>query len=109
MDKHNEVEQMAINSGRSKPFDHDPLSEAMDIHKAGWLRVYEGEDYGVQPRYELVNMINDTLKRHGHDGIWGGVVTYAKVEEGFSYRCLHHDDQDIAWNEELYSLLFGWW
>lgn len=94
-----------------KPFGQDPLSEAMDIHKADWLRVYtlDGHDYGVQPWYELVLMINDTLQQRGHEGVWGGSVTFAKVEEGFSYRNLYHDDADIAWEEEFYSFLYGWW
>jgi len=98
-------------SNGCKPFGQDPIGEAMDIHKADWLRVYtlDGHVYGVQPWYELVQMINDTLQQHGHEGVWGGNITYAKVEEGFSYRCLYHDDQDCAWEEEFYSLLFGWW
>jgi hypothetical protein len=100
-----------LDSIDSASFTADPIAWAMDQHREDWLRVYrmDGCAWGVQPWLELVGMINETLKNNGHPGIWGSEISYRKAEEGFAFRCLYHDDECYAWEEEFYSFLFGWW
>ncbi len=93
-----------------RQFSGDALSQAMDAHQSLWREYYDDYRHASPGDWlKLVLAVNDTLQQHGHEGVWGGSVTFAKVEEGFSYRNLYHDDADIAWEEEFYSLLYGWW
>lgn len=86
------------------------LSKAMDAHKALWRDLYNDPRCATPAEWlKLVLAVNDTLQQHGHEGVWGGCVTYAKVADGYSYRNLYHDKPGVAYNEELYSLLYGWW
>jgi len=95
---------------RYRKFTGNALAKAMDANKALWREYYDDYRYANPTDWlRLVLAVNDTLQQHGHEGVWGGAVTYAKVEEGYSYRTLYHDDIRAAYNEEFYSLLFGWW
>jgi hypothetical protein len=95
---------------RYRKYRSDPLGRAMDANKALWRDYYADYRYANAGDWlNLVLAVSDTLQQHGHEGIWGGCISYAKTEEGFSYRNLYHDDSKTAYNEEFYSLLFGWW
>lgn len=93
---------------RYRKFSGDPLRKAMDINKKEWRRLYDGY-FGVDEWLDLVYDVNDTLQQHGHDGVWGGEISWKKAESGYAYRTLYHDNRKAAYNEEFYSFLFGWW
>lgn len=86
------------------------LSQAMAANKALWRDLYDDTRHANPGDWlKLVLAVSDTLQQHGHEGVWGGCVSYAKVAEGYSYRNLYHDNPRAAYNEEFYSLLYGWW
>jgi len=93
---------------RYRKLSGDPLRKAMGVNKKEWRRLYDGY-FGVDEWLELTYDVNDTLQQHGHDGVWGGEISWKKAESGYAYRTLYHDNRKAAYNEEFYSFLFGWW
>jgi hypothetical protein len=89
----------------------DQINLAMKENRKLWKAIYDGNGYEMsrQTFWWLFLAIHDTIQRRGGTGVWGGNLTHQKFQECIQYRSLLHDSPSYAFNEELYSALFGWW